>query len=196
MLAAAILAAGESRRMGRPKALLPFRGTTFAEHLYAAMDHPRVGVRRIVLGAGADLIEPRLRAGAGAIMVNERWPEGQLSSIQAAIRSLPPDATEGLILCPVDHALVTAGLVADLIAQFDATEKLIVVPVYRGRRGHPAIFRASLYGELLSAPAEIGARHVLHSRPRDVLEMPTGEEGAVLNLNDQKTLEAALHGAI
>ena len=53
MLAAVILAAGESRRMGQPKALLPYRGRTFLEHLISVVCHPRIGITRIVLGAGA-----------------------------------------------------------------------------------------------------------------------------------------------
>ena len=61
MLAAAILSAGESRRMGTPKALLPYRGGTFLEHLIEVTRHPRIGITRIVLGAGADAIREKLR---------------------------------------------------------------------------------------------------------------------------------------
>src|SRR5579863_2071299 len=103
MLAVAILAAGESRRMGTPKALLRYRGKTFLEHLIEVTRHPRVGITQIVLGAGADDIREKLRLNANSVVLNENWREGQLSSIQAAIRALPPGKTEGLILCPVDQ---------------------------------------------------------------------------------------------
>ena len=115
MLAAAILAAGESRRMGTPKALLPYRGKTFVEHLLEVARHPRVGATRVILGAHADEIRQKLRTDAASIVVNSDWRQGQLSSIQAAIRSLPEDRTEGLLLCPVDHPLISAALVARLI---------------------------------------------------------------------------------
>src|SRR5450631_2179608 len=144
-LAAAILAAGESRRMGRPKALVPFDGLTFVEHLLAASRHPRVGIVRLVLGANAESVGAELKLDAETIVVNEGWQRGQLSSIQAAIRSLPADATGGLLLCPVDHPLVTLRLVSQLIAEFDAGKNLIVLPTHLGRRGHPVIFHASLY---------------------------------------------------
>ena len=193
MLAAAILAAGESRRMGAPKALVRFGGRTFVEHLLEVTRHPRVGVTRVVLGAGAGSIREQLPVDASLFVVNADWQNGQLSSIQAAIRSLPPD-TEGLILCPVDHPAVSAKLLDHLIREFDSAERPIVLPTYRGRRGHPLIFRATLYGELLSASPEIGARQVVWAHAADVLEVPTEEEGVILNLNDPNALQKALDG--
>ena len=191
MLAVAILAAGESRRMGQPKALLSYNGKTFAEHLVSAARHERVGLTRIVLGAQAGEIRSRLPLDATWILENPNWQQGQLSSIQAVIRSLPGE-TEGLILCPVDHPLISRFLVAQLIQEFDSTEKQIVLPTYKGKRGHPAIFRVSLYGELLAASPEVGAREVVWAHPKDVREVETDEEAVVLNLNDPETLEKAL----
>jgi molybdenum cofactor cytidylyltransferase len=192
MLAVAILAAGESRRMGQPKALLTYRGKTFAEHLVSATRHERVGLTRIVLGAQAGEIRSRLPLDATWIVENLNWQQGQLSSIQAAIRSLSPGETEGLILCPVDHPLVSSFLVAQLIQEFYSTEKQIVLPTYKGKRGHPAIFRASLYKELLAASPEVGAREVVWAHAEDVTEIETDEEAVVLNLNDPETLKKAL----
>lgn len=189
MLAVAILAAGESRRMGTPKALLPYRGKTFVEHLIEVTRHPRVGITRVVLGAGAADIQQKLNVDPDFIVLNEDWARGQLSSIQTAIRSLPAETTEGLILCPVDHPLISAQLVAQLILQFDSSGKQIVLPTYQGRRGHPAIFRESLYDELLGASPEVGARQVVWAHSRDVQELATGEEGVVLNLNDTETFK-------
>lgn len=191
-LAVAILSAGESRRMGAPKALIPYRGTTFAGHLLEVTKHPRVGILRVVLGAGAEKIRERLGLDAETVVLNPDWPSGQLSSIQASIRSLPQGATAGLMLCPVDHPIVSAALVSQLIAAFDSTGKLIVLPTYRGRRGHPAIFRSSLYDELLAASPDIGARQVVWSHQADVVEVPTEEKGVILNLNDPETLKRAI----
>jgi len=194
-LAAVILAAGESRRMGAPKALVPYRGTTFVEHLLEITRHTRVGVTRIVVGAHAAEIREKLFAHAMDIIVNSDWARGQLSSIQAAIRSLPEGATEGMILCPVDHPIISAELVAKLIAEFDLSGKAIVLPTYRGRRGHPAIFRANLYPELLAASPEVGARQVVWAHADEISEVSTEEEGVMLNINDSATLERALRGS-
>jgi molybdenum cofactor cytidylyltransferase len=193
-LAAVILAAGESRRMGAPKALVPYRGKTFVEHLLEITRHTRVGVTRIVVGAHADAIREKLSSQAAAIVVNEDWAKGQLSSIQAAIRSLPEEGSCGMILCPVDHPMVSAALIARLIAEFDASGKAIVIPTCRRRRGHPLIFRASLYPELLAASPEVGARQVVWAHADEISEVSTDEEGVILNINDSATLERALRG--
>lgn len=192
MLAAAILAAGESQRMGQPKALVPFQGLSFVEHLITATRHARIGLTRIVLGAGANEIRVKLQVDSASIVVNPDWPKGQLSSIHAAIRSLPSGATEGLMICPVDHPLISPHLVAHLIRTFDSTDKPVILPKHQGRRGHPVIFRAALYEELLAAPQEVGARQVVWDHATEIAEVETEEEGVILNLNDPETLRKAL----
>lgn len=174
--------------MGTPKALLPYRGKTFVEHLLEVTRHPRVGVTRVVLGAHVEEIRKVLRGDAAYIIVNSDWQQGQLSSIQTAIRSLPTGGTEGLILCPVDHPIISAALVAKLIEAFDMSGKAIVLPTYHGKRGHPVIFRSTLYDELLAASPEVGARQVVWAHAEDAVEVATEEEGVVLNLNDPETL--------
>jgi molybdenum cofactor cytidylyltransferase len=193
MLAAVILSGGESRRMGSPKALLPYQGRPFLEHLLEITVHPKISVRRIVLGAHAQPILKALNIHPDEVVVNEQWEKGQLSSIHAAIRSLPP-GTDGMLLCLVDHPLVSATLVGDLIDRFYAQQKLIVVPTYNGKRGHPVIFSSRLYGELLAAPLEVGARAVVWAHASEVEEVPTNEEGTVLNLNDPEGLNKVISG--
>jgi molybdenum cofactor cytidylyltransferase len=195
MLAAAILAAGESSRMGKPKALLPYRGLSFVEHLVSATRHPRVGFTRVVLGAGAEDIRAQLPVPASQVIVNPDWPKGQLTSIHAALRSLPPGLTEGILICPVDHPLISTHLVALLIAEFDSSGKAIVLPTHLGRRGHPVIFRSTLYEELLAASPEVGARQIVWSHAGEIAEVPTEEQGVILNLNDPDTFARAIGGA-
>ena len=191
MLAAAILAAGESRRMGTPKALLPYRGKTFVAHLMGEAQHPRVGIVRVVLGAGAENIRAKLNLEPAEVVLNPDWPQGQLSSIQAAVRSLTGCSTEGLLLCPVDHPLISSALIAQLIGEFDAGGNAIVLPTFHGRRGHPIIFRASLYQEILTASPDVGARQVVWAHKEHTVEVPTEEEGVVLNLDDPEAFTKA-----
>jgi molybdenum cofactor cytidylyltransferase len=192
LLAAVILSAGASSRMGRPKALLPYREGTFLEHLIEVTRDPRIGVTRVVLGAGAEVIRAIAKLESSIVALNPAWEQGQLSSICAGLRSLDGVDIDGIVLCPVDHPLVSALLVNELVERFYSEKKAIVLPTYKGRRGHPVIFSKALFSELLAAPADMGARAVVWAHAADVLEVPTDEEGVTLNLNDPEMLKRAI----
>jgi len=191
MLAAVILSGGASRRMGSPKALLPYHGRPFLDHLLNVTTQPRIGARRVVLGAHAEQIAGAFPLTADEVVINREWERGQLSSLQVALRSLPA-GTDGILLCLVDHPLISTRLVCDLIDRFYSAKKPIVLPSYQGHRGHPVIFSSSLYEELLRAPLETGARAVVWDHPDEVEEFLTDEEGCVLNINDPDSLQKAL----
>jgi CTP:molybdopterin cytidylyltransferase MocA len=182
--------------MGAPKALIPCRGRTFLEHLLDAARHPRISPVLVVLGPHADQIRKQVALDPASVVINPDWELGQLSSIQAAVRHLQaaPEETDGLMLFLVDHPLISAALVDRLVAEFYRSGRAIVLPTFQGRRGHPVIFARQLYDELLAAPLDKGARTVVWAHAKEVLEVPTEEEGVVMNLNDPETFRRALGG--
>jgi molybdenum cofactor cytidylyltransferase len=194
MLAAVILSGGASQRMGSPKALLPYQGRPFLEHLLEVTRHPKISARRVVLGVHAEPIAKAIHLPADEVVINTDWEKGQLSSIQAALNSLPV-GLDGMLLCLVDHPLISANLVGDLIATFYTSNAPVVLPVFEGRRGHPVIFSAKLFPELQTASLDVGARAVVWAHRTEISEFPTNEEGCVLNLNDPETFARVTRSA-
>ncbi|MBI4467464.1 MAG: nucleotidyltransferase family protein [Acidobacteria bacterium] len=191
-IAGIILAAGESSRLGEDKALLAWGGGTFLGNLVAALKNSPVGLVRVVLGANAAEVERRVKFGTAEVVVNHDWQKGQLSSLLAALDSLPSGLVEAAVVCLVDHPCVSSQLIQTLIEKFQESEKLIVLPTYQGRRGHPVLFSAKLFRELRAAPLEVGARHVVRQHAGDILEVATEEEGVVLNIDDREGYEKIL----
>lgn len=191
-IAGILLAAGASSRMGEDKALLRWSEKTFLEHLLAALESSRVGLVRVVLGANADPIQQRIHFGTAEVVVNREWEKGMLSSFVAALDTLPRDMVEAAVLCLVDHPCISSRLVQTLINRFYETGKPIVVPTYRGQRGHPTLFAARLFDEIRAAPLDVGARQVVYQHEADILEVPTDEEGILLNTNDRAAYEKIL----
>jgi molybdenum cofactor cytidylyltransferase len=192
MIAAAVLAAGESRRMGSPKPLLPIDGSFFLEKIVAALGRTRIAAIVVVLGHRAEEIRPRIAHLPVRVVVNDRYREGQLSSLQAALRSLAAESPDALLLHLVDHPLVDPALVDLMIERYYATGKRVVVPRYRGRRGHPVLISRELFPELLALEAGRGANEVIRAHAAETLEVETEWEGVAVDIDTPDEYERFL----
>ena len=148
MIAAILLAAGESTRMGQPKQLLDWQGQPLVaaqtETLLAAGCRPVV----VVLGAHADRLRPLLPARSDVQLVtNRNWREGRASSIRAGARAIP-STVDAVTIVSVDQPTNPAILQCLETSLSGDAGARIAVPRYQGRNGHPPIFRAELFAEL------------------------------------------------
>jgi molybdenum cofactor cytidylyltransferase len=183
MVSGIILAAGESSRMGSPKALLKIGGKSFVQHIVDVFIASRVLDTVVVLGADSEAIKTQLNWFKGKTVINEEWKRGQLSSILAGLHAVDHEDLDGVLVWPVDRPLVSEHLIVGMLHQFWTKHKQIVVPVFSGQRGHPVLVGKSLLEDLEKAPMDIGARTVLWDHPNDVLEYQTEEEGVVINID-------------
>jgi molybdenum cofactor cytidylyltransferase len=187
MIVAVILSAGESSRMGRPKALLPIDGVRFIEKIVTALKATRVGRIVVVLGHNAAELRQKITDLPVDLVINPDYKRGQLTSLLAAIHSIEADKdaerVDGILVHLVDHPYISADLVDLMIERFYETKKLIVVPRYQNRRGHPVIFSRALFRELLAAPLDQGAKAVVHAHRNDTLEIDTNDEGAIIDID-------------
>jgi molybdenum cofactor cytidylyltransferase len=196
VIVAVVLSAGESSRMGQPKALLPIDGQTFIERIVAALKH--AGLERIVvvLGFNAEELRRQIEHLPVEIVVNPDYQQGQLSSLQAAIRYLESDQNcDGMMVHLVDHPYIDPKLVGAMLREFKKSPSMIVVPRHRGKRGHPVIFSCALFGELLNAPMDQGAKAVVNAHRDETLEIDTEEVGVTLDIDTPELYRQHVKGA-
>ena len=184
MIIGVVLSAGESSRMGRPKALLPIEGQRFIERIIRVLGLSTVARTIVVLGHHADQLRGQLEQLPVEFVINPDYHSGQLSSLQAAIRHIKnDDRCDGILVHLVDHPFIDVALVDKLIEGFFDTKKLIVVPRYKEKRGHPVIFSRELFDELLNAPVDQGAKAVVNAHRQDTLQIDWQDEGITLDID-------------
>jgi molybdenum cofactor cytidylyltransferase len=163
--AAIILAAGESRRMGRPKAYLPFRDGTFLSTV-AGILGVRCAPVIAVFGHDADKLVPHA-AGVQAV-VNRDYRLGMLTSLKTGLKALP-ESIDIVLFTLVDHPAISPATV-DTLLRSGAS---IAIPRFAGKRGHPVLIRPAIINEFLAEPVTSKVRDVIdrHSAEIDYIEV-------------------------
>jgi molybdenum cofactor cytidylyltransferase len=198
MNVAIILAAGESRRMGQPKQLLPFGGKTMLECVIDAFRSPRVDEIRVVLGYKADEIAKKIGSQAGTpvppeikIVRNERYQQGMFTSMQAGLRKLPKK-TKIVMIAVCDQPRLKRETVETLIEKFDTERHRILIPSYNGRQGHPPLLRAAYAKEILAMDESMTLKHFYGKHADDITRLVVEDEGVLIDIDDRETYEREL----
>ena len=181
-LPAIVAAAGLSSRMGTSKALLDAGGATFLARVIDSLAQgggdPIVVVVRD-LGGG----ESREAEALGAVPVLNPNPDpGPISSLQAGIRSLKPDAP-AILFTPVDHPLFLPSTVRTLVEAFRKTQPALVAPSHGGKPGHPVVFGRGLFPELLQGELPHGARTVVRRHLDERILVPVDDPGILADID-------------
>ncbi|MFA6232714.1 MAG: nucleotidyltransferase family protein [Bacteroidota bacterium] len=192
MIRILILAAGESRRMGQPKMLLPCSGATIIETVAVTALASSAEEVVVVLGAMEESIRQSITHLPVVIAVNTEFLLGMLSSIQCGIRTLPSD-TDAVLLMLGDQPTVPVEVIEEVIAAWRSSGKGFVLPTYGGRRGHPLLIDLRHRDELLRLDPSAGMRAMLAAHVEDVLEVPV-DAPAILTDIDTPEDYAALTG--
>jgi len=182
---AIILAAGESRRMGRPKALLPFRGGTFLSALAETLGahcSPVVAV----FGFDGENVK-RAAPDTVVTLVNPDYRLGMLTSLQAGLRACP-DTADAVLFTLVDHPAVMPGTVAALLEAGSD----IAIPRYRGKRGHPVLVRRAIALEYLAEPVTSKVRDVIDRHTDAIRYIDVEDAGICDDVDDPALYEALL----
>ncbi len=170
MISAILLAAGESKRMGQPKLLLPFGNRTILEQTVDNLLNSRLDEVIVVVGHKAQELTLKLTNRPVKVVLNPVYHEGMGSSIAKGL-SLVDDSCRAVMLVLADQPLIDSKTINLLIEAFLSHDKGIVVPVCRGRRGHPVIFTTKYRRRLQSLVGDIGGRQIIEEHEDDTFEV-------------------------
>jgi molybdenum cofactor cytidylyltransferase len=169
-----ILAAGSSTRLGQPKQLLEFQGTSLIQRItqiaVKAVQKPVV----VILGANSSLIHSQLTHLPVHIVNNPDWPQGMTSSIRKGLSALlyySPD-TEGVIFAVCDQPYITPDLFLEMISVGSKSHKPIVACLYNNVFGTPVLFKKEYFDALLALKDNEGARKIIQKHPESVEAVP------------------------
>lgn len=184
MISAIVLAAGESKRMGRPKQLLEWGGKTLLRHVLKSLLSSAADEVILVLGHEAEAIKKSLPAFPIKIAINPDYRQGMASSLRQGLLAMHPGSDAFLVLL-ADQPGIGPEIINRLIQEFQRADpgRGIVRPVYRGRPGHPVLIGARYLQEALQLQGDVGARQILMNHPEDILEIDVDQDAVLEDID-------------
>jgi molybdenum cofactor cytidylyltransferase len=188
-IAAVILAAGRSTRMGGPNKLLAEIGgrplvRIAAEEALASKARPVI----VVSGHQRANVEAALHGLDVVLVHNPQFADGLSTSLRAGLNAVPA-TVDGAVVCLGDMPQVRAALIDSLIAAFDPERgALVVVPIIDGKRGNPVVWSRRFFPELVGLDGDVGARHLIARYPEAVAEVPVTDKAALTDVDTPETL--------
>jgi molybdenum cofactor cytidylyltransferase len=187
-VAAVVLAAGGSTRMGQPKQLLLIRGRPMLRRVSEAVC--AIGLEQVVVVVGAhrDAVMKALDGLSVTVIANEDWSCGLSSSLRAGIGALRPGIEAALVVL-ADQPALTPELLSTLVDRYRATGAPIVAPVHRGQRGNPVLFDRALFPELMAIEGDRGGRQILKRHEQEVDQVETMDPAILMDIDTWQDYE-------
>lgn len=184
-VAAIVLAAGGSSRMGQTKQLLLVNGQHMVRRVTEVVCAAGLSQVAVVVGAHAEAVTQALEGLEVDVATNQAWAEGMSTSVRAGLRVLRPEIGAALVVLADQPALAPA-LIRALVDRYRATEALIVAPFYRGQRGNPVLFDRVLFPELLAVEGDRGGRRVIARHLEQVEQVIVEDEGVMVDIDTRQ----------
>ena len=191
MLSAILLAAGESKRMGKPKQLMPLGKSTLLEQAVDNLLDSSVDETIVVVGHKAEEITGKIASRPLKIAINPDYRHGMSTSIVTGLIMVNP-RSQAVMLALADQPLVTSRTINQLIDTFNNHDNGIAVPTHRGRRGHPIIFDIKYKAELFKLKGDIGGREIIQNHPDDVLKVAVDSESVISDIDTQDDYQSQI----
>lgn len=195
-VAAVILAAGQSRRMGETNKLLAdWAGKPLIQHSVDAALASGADSVYVITGHDGERVAAQLTGREVVVVHNPEYAEGLASSLRAAIRVMP-GAVDGIVVCLGDMPLVRVAHLDALIAAFSPQEgRTICMPAYQGKRGNPVLLGRELFPELAELEGDRGARGLISDHDDLVAEVPVEDPGVLVDIDTPAALSELLDQA-
>lgn len=180
--------------MGRPKALLDLGGMTFVQRVVGALLDGGCDPVLVVVAPGERAVEKEALGAGARIVTNPEPGDGPITSLRLAIAQLR-DQVDGIVYLPVDHPLVASRTIAELLAASRDSGAGLTLPMRGSDRGHPAVFRSSLFTELMDPSLDGGARTVVHRHLDDACLLQSADPGVVADIDTPEAYRLAVEAA-
>jgi molybdenum cofactor cytidylyltransferase len=185
-----IVAAGESKRMGTTKQLLPFGHSTILGQVIRNALESNLDEIVVVLGYQAQEIGQNISGAPVKVVVNPEFQKGLSSSIKKGLSNIAK--TSAVMILLGDQPLVGKEIINRLIAELGMGNRGIIVPVYNNIRGHPVIFTPLYRDELLALQGDVGGKEIVRAHPEDVAEVNIYSEAVIRDINDRDDYQMQL----
>lgn len=187
-VAAVLLAAGGSRRMGQSKQLLPIDGQPMVRRVAQTVCQAGLAQVVVVVGAEGDRVARALAGLDLEIVHNQAWAQGMSTSVRAGMEALRPEI-EAALLVLADQPGLTIDALEALVEAYRATRAPIVAPYYRGRRGNPVLFARSLFADLGQVEGDQGGRALLVRHEQEVARVDLDDVAILLDVDTRQDYE-------